>query len=96
MSEASVNQLLTEFRAFRDTQFENFRRDIVTWQQVTIKEVAETKSLAEATASSHDELKEKVETLKERQWFWSGIGTAAGTLLGWVVALATHFYPGHK
>ena len=85
--------LLTEFRAFRDTEWREFRESVSAWQQGTGERVAQLETqVRDLYGNGRPGRVSKLEskTDKHARIIWIGMG--AWTVINAVVAIAVHYH----
>ena len=99
MNDHVAELLLQEFRAFRDTEFREFREDVASWKQDSGERLAKLESEVMTGVSGNGQpsrlavVESKVQNLERLTWIVSGVIIAVQAAVG---ALA-HWWPwGHK
>lgn len=86
--------LLTEFRAFRDTEWREFRESVSSWQQENGERIAQLETeMRDLYGNGRQGRVSKLEskTDKHARIIWLGMG--AWTVINGLVVLAMHYHP---
>jgi hypothetical protein len=90
--DAQLIQLLTEFRSFRDTEWREFRDQVMIWQNDTAQRVAKLESEVKAgligngTPSRLNVLEDKVSDLTKYKYWLLGVTAGVSAIVSIVAA----------
>jgi hypothetical protein len=99
LEDQTAHLLLAEFRAFRDTEWREFRDDVGSWKQDTAGRLAslETQVKSGITGGGQPSrlavVEASVEDLNRFRYWWMGASAAIGSIGGALVSL---FFAGGK
>lgn len=95
MNDQVAELLLQEFRAFRDTEFCEFREDVASWRQDSGERLAKLENEVKSGISGNGQpsrltlIEDKVESLQHDRWKFTGFVLAVWTGL----TLLLHLLP---